>query len=172
MDFTNTQIHHDTLPDIDDVVLKPISSQYIKVIIINKLLLYTVCFGFLILGKFMITKAGFQNNFWLIISIVFIFCVINFVLALLAFRKRKYAIREHDVIYAHGLIVNTITTVPISRIQHIEESRSWLSRQFHLATLNIYTAGESGSDLSIKGLPQHEARQVNDFISAKVNENN
>lgn len=172
MNFTNTQINSATLPNIDDVILKPISKQYIKIIIINKTLIFTLFFGILILAKFFVKKEGFQDNFWYVFTIVSVFCVFNFIIAILAFKKRKYAIREHDVIYAQGLLVNSITTVPISRIQHIEESRSWLSRQFNLATLNIFTAGESGSDLSIKGLPHKEARQVNDFISAKVNGNN
>jgi membrane protein YdbS with pleckstrin-like domain len=62
--------------------------------------------------------------------------------------------------------------VPISRIQHIEESRSWLARKLNLATLKIFTAGESGSDLKIDGLPHEEAKQINDFLSTRVNANN
>lgn len=80
--------------------------------------------------------------------------------------------REHDVVYAKGLLVHSITTVPISRIQHVEESRSWLARHFGLATLKIFTAGEAGSDLSIKGLPYIEAKQIKEIISDKVNGNN
>lgn len=169
MSFSNAQLLSGTLPKMDDVVLKPISRRYIKIIFLNKLLKCTIVFGALGLGKFFVKKEGFQEIFWYLFAIALVVCLINMLIALLAFKKRKYAIREHDVIYAHGLVVNSIVTVPISRIQHIEESRSWLARQFGLATLNIYTAGESGSDLSIKGLPQDEARQVNDFISAKVN---
>ncbi|MEH6538031.1 MAG: PH domain-containing protein [Psychroserpens sp.] len=172
MTFTNTQLNSESLPKIDDVILKPISKHYIKIIVINNVLKYSVIFGILILGKFFVKKEVFQDNFWILFLIILILGVFNFIIAFLAFKKRKYAIREHDVIYAQGLFVNSITTVPISRIQHIEESRSWLARQFNLATLNIYSAGESGSDLSIKGLPHEEARQVNDFISTKVNGNN
>jgi len=168
MNFTNTQIHSETLPNIDDVVLKPISKHYIKIIVINSLLKYAVIFGLLTLAKLFVKKEVIQDNFWYMFGLILVFCIFNFCIAMLAFSKRKYAIREHDVIYAQGLLIHTLTTVPISRIQHIEESRTWLARQFGLATLNIYSAGESGSDLSIKGLPQDEARQINDFISAKV----
>lgn len=172
MSFTNSQILSDTLPKLNDVELKPISKQFFKIIVLNKLLIYGVLFSVLCFAKWFIHKDVFQNNFWYLLIILLVFCVINFVIALLAFRQRKYAIREHDVIYAKGLLVNSITMVPISRIQHVEESRSWLARQLNLATLNIYTAGESGSDLSIKGLPYQEAKQINDFISTKVNGNN
>jgi len=171
MSFTNSQLFNDALPKIDDVILKPISKQYIKIILVNKFVMYALFFGILIVGKYVINKVVFQEYFWHLFFVTLVFCVLNFSIAILSFKKRKYAIREQDVIYAQGLLVNSITTVPISRIQHIEESRSWIARKFNLATLNIFTAGESGSDLSIKGLPHEEARQINDFLSAKVNGN-
>ena len=152
-------------------ILKPISKRYLKIVIINKLVLFIVVLGVLTLGKLIVDKVAFQEHFWYIFTIASVLCLFNAIIALLAFKKRKYALREHDIIYAQGLLINSITTVPISRIQHIEESRTWLARQFNLATLNIYTAGESGSDLSIKGLPHDDARQVNDYISARVNGN-
>jgi membrane protein YdbS with pleckstrin-like domain len=68
--------------------------------------------------------------------------------------------------------VNSISAVPISRIQHLEISRSWLAIKFELATLKIFTAGESGIDLSIDGLNYNEAKQINDFLSRKVNGTN
>lgn len=170
--FTNQHIDINSLPNIDDVVLKPISKQYLKIIIFNKLLVYLALFTVLFLARFIVDKEVIQSNFWYLFAVLLTICVINFVLALLAFSKRKYAIREHDLIYAQGLLIHSITTVPISRIQHIEESRSWLARQLNLATLKIFTAGESGSDLSIKGLPNEEAKQINDFLSTKVNANN
>ncbi|WP_047546467.1 PH domain-containing protein [Psychroserpens sp. Hel_I_66] len=170
--FENQQIEVDLLPKIDAVQLKPISEHYLKIIILNKLLLYTFLIGVVVAGKFMVQKESYQAIFPFALGFVLFFCIINFVLALLAFKKRKYAIREQDVIYAKGLLVNSITTVPISRIQHIEESRSWLARKFNLSTLKIFTAGESGSDLSIDGLPHEEAKKINDYLSEKVNEDN
>jgi membrane protein YdbS with pleckstrin-like domain len=170
--FINQQIELDQLPQISSVALKPISKDYFKIIILNKLFVYTVFIGLLVTGKFIIKKEIFQDNFAYLLSILIIACLFNFIVAFLSFKKRKYALRDKDVIYSKGLIVNSITTVPISRIQHIEESRSWLARKFNLATLKIFTAGESGSDLSIDGLPQEEAKRINDFLSQQVNENN
>nr|WP_321243330.1 PH domain-containing protein [uncultured Psychroserpens sp.] len=169
--FINQQIETDTLPKISSVELKPISKNYFKIIILNKAFVYAVFLSILIAGKFAIKKEAFQDNFVYIVTIVVVGLILNFVLARLAFKKRKYAIRDKDVIYSKGLIVNSITTVPISRIQHIEESRSWLARKLNLATLKIFTAGESGSDLKIDGLPLEEAKQINDFLSTRVNGN-
>ncbi len=169
MNFANSQIHDFSLPQLDEVSLKPISKDYYKIIAVNKIVLYAILFALLFVAKSFVDGDTFQNNFWYALTILLLICLFDFVISYLAIKKRKYAIREHDVIYAKGLLVNSITTVPISRIQHIEESRSWLARKFHLSTLNIFTAGEAGSDLSIKGLPREEAKQINDFLSSKVN---
>jgi len=170
--FANQQIDLDALPKISSVALKHVSKDYFKIIILNKLFIYSVFIGLLVMGKFVIKKEPFHDNFISILSTVIIGCLLNFSVAFLSFKKRKYALRDKDVIYSKGLIVNSITTVPISRIQHIEESRSWLARKFNLATLKIFTAGESGSDLKIDGLPLEEAKRINDFLSTRVDENN
>jgi len=173
MNFTNLQIQTEQLPKVEYVVLKPISKSYLKIILLNKLALYTGLIGLVFGLKYIIEKKEeVQLNLWYMLSAVVVFCIFNFIVSLLAFKKRKYAMREHDVVYAKGLLVHSITTVPISRIQHVEESRSWLARHFGLATLKIFTAGEAGSDLSIKGLPYIEAKQIKEIISDKVNGNN
>lgn len=172
MNFSNLQIQTESLPKVLDLVLKPISKTYFKIIVLNKLAIYSGLIG-LVLGfrYFIEREEEVQLNLWYILSIVIGFCIINFIISLLAFKKRKYAIRKYDVVYSKGLIIHSIVTVPMSRIQHVEESRSWLARHFGLATLKIFTAGESGSDLSIKGLPHLEAKQIKEIISNKVNGN-
>lgn len=173
MNFTNLQLEIENLPKIEDVALKPISKSYFKIIALNKLAVYAALISLVFLFKYVIeSKEDVQLNLWYILSAVFVFCIINFIVSLLAFKKRKYAIREHDVIYSKGLIIHSMITVPITRIQHVEESRSWLARHFGLSTLKIFTAGEAGSDLSIKGLPHLEAKQIKEFISDKINGNN
>jgi membrane protein YdbS with pleckstrin-like domain len=173
MNFTNPQIEPESLPKVEDVVLKPISKSYFKIILLNKLSIYTVLIGLVFLVKYIIEeKEAVQLNLWYMLLAVFTFCTINYIIGLLAFKKRMYAIRAHDVIYAKGLILHSVITVPMSRIQHVEESRSWLARHFGLSTLKIFTAGEAGSDLSIKGLPHLEAKKIKEIISAKLNGNN
>lgn len=172
MDFVNNQIQELSLPQLEDVSLKRISKHYFKVIALNKLVIYIVLLTLLFIAQRFIENEMFQKNIAYIGVILLIFSLVDFTISYLAFRNRKYALRTHDIIYAKGLLTYSITTVPISRIQHIEETRSWLARQFKVSTLNIFTAGESGSDLSIQGLPQEEAKRINDFINSKVNGDN
>lgn len=170
--FTNQQINLEALPSIDDIAFKPISRKYLKVIMLNRVLLYGVIIAVLLFAKSMVNEVNFQGLFWYLFGTVVLFCVLNMVFTILAFKKRKYAIREQDVIYSNGLLVNSISAVPIVRIQHLEISRSLLARQFNLATLKVFTAGESGIDLRIDGLDYQEARQINDYLSKKVNGTN
>lgn len=169
--FSNSQIDINAIPSLQEVSLNRISNQYLKIILVNKFAFFGIFYSILFAGKWFIDDHEFQNVIPYALLILTILFVMNIVLSILAFKKRKYALRERDIIYSKGLIVNSTTTVPIKRIQHIEEVRSWLSRQFGLATLKIFTAGESGSDLSIHGLTVEEAKRIHDYISERVNEN-
>ena len=86
------------------------------------------------------------------------------------FSKRKYALREKDISYKSGLFVHKITTVPFSRIQHVEIDEKPVSRIFGLSSLSVFTAGDSSDDLEIKGITKEEAQQIKEFISHKINE--
>ena len=63
-----------------------------------------------------------------------------------------------------------MVTVPFSRIQHVEIDEGMFSRFFKLASLSVYTAGDSSDDLEIKGLSKEQALQIKEFISGKINE--
>jgi membrane protein YdbS with pleckstrin-like domain len=88
----------------------------------------------------------------------------------LGFKNRKYAIREQDMTYTQGYIVTKMVTLPYNRIQHLEIRRSFLSRKLGLSTLKIYSAGESGGDLSIKGLPKDVAERQYAYLTQIINE--
>ncbi|MDX1479761.1 MAG: PH domain-containing protein, partial [Saprospiraceae bacterium] len=62
------------------------------------------------------------------------------------------------------------TTIPFTRIQHVDVRQGVLERSYDLGKLNIYTAGGQGSDLSIPGLRFDEAQRLKAFILGKVTE--
>jgi membrane protein YdbS with pleckstrin-like domain len=88
----------------------------------------------------------------------------------LGFRKRAYAMREKDICYTHGYIISKTIALPYNRVQHIEISRSFIARKLGLSTLKIYSAGESGSDLVIHGLPEKIAEAQYAFLTQVINE--
>jgi len=168
--FKNEQINIDKLPTIESIVYKPVSKTYLKVLLFNRVIIYAIIMIVLFLLK---QSSKFEKielslvPMLIVISLVFL---LNSILTILAFSKRGYALRDHDVTYTKGLLVNKVITLPFIRIQHIEISRSFLARKLKLATLNIYSAGDSGEDLSIKGLPINVANNLKDHITSKLNE--
>ena len=87
----------------------------------------------------------------------------------IGFSRRKYVLRDKDVTYKSGVLIKKITTVPFSRIQHVEISEAPISRLFKLASLNVFTAGDSSNDLVIKGIKKEEALKIKEFINLQIN---
>lgn len=85
-----------------------------------------------------------------------------------------YALREHDILHKHGVWWCTVTAIPYCRMQHCEISRGPVESTFGLATLKVFTAGGSSSDIGIEGLPVEEAQRVKEYITQKIgkHENN
>ena len=169
MSFSNSNINIEHLPTVDVSNLKRISKSFLKVVAFNRVIFYIILIGLCIGLKFLIREDGFQNYFWYGIIALLLFFMVDFVIAVLAFKRRKYALREHDVIYSKGLIVFYRITIPLNRVQHVEVSQSWLERYLKLASLKIYTAGESGGDLRIRGLENETAQSMNAYISSRIN---
>jgi hypothetical protein len=158
------------LPDIKKLEFIKINKNYLKVILINLFLVFSPLYiGLILLHQLVFTKE--INEFIIPIYSVFT-AVFGFVIwyILLSFTKRKYALREKDISYKSGLLVRQITTVPFSRIQHVETDEKPISRIFGLASLSIYTAGDSSDDLVIKGITKKKALKIKEFITTKINE--
>ena len=78
------------------------------------------------------------------------------------------AVRDKDILYKSGVFWRTITAIPFNRIQHVEKSSTPLERHFDIATLQLFTAGGTGGDLKIHGLPADAAEKLRVYILGKV----
>jgi membrane protein YdbS with pleckstrin-like domain len=85
-----------------------------------------------------------------------------------SFRRKSYAIREHDIIYKSGWIIQKIHAVPFNRIQHASVRVGPIDRKFGLASLTLFTAASMIDDVSIKGLQENEAERIREFIMGKI----
>jgi|TARA_B110000902_G_scaffold266592_1_gene354968 membrane protein YdbS with pleckstrin-like domain len=159
-----------SLPDITKVQFKKINQLYLKVIFINFLIVFFLLLG----GLIILHQLVFQDEVNAFIFPIYISFLVLFGLILLyslvSFKKRKYALREKDISYKSGLLVKKLTTVPFSRIQHVETDEKPVSRIFGLSSLSVYTAGDSSDDLVIKGITKETALQIKEFITTKINE--
>jgi uncharacterized protein len=168
--FENNQIAIENLPKAEEQILQPISPKYFYIVIFNTLITYFILFGSFIALKVFANDSGINQAIIYIAIALFVLCLLTLFISYLGFKKRKYAIREKDMTYSHGYLVNKTLTLPYNRIQHIEIARSFIARKLGLSTLKIYSAGESGGDLAIKGLPKAVAEKQYAFLTEIINE--
>lgn len=158
------------LPDIIKINFKRIDKSYLKVICINFFLVFLP----LLVGLIVLHQFAFSDEIKEYIILIYVLFVVFFgfifIFLNLSFPLRKYALREKDISYKAGLLVKKMTTVPFSRIQHVEIDEKPISRIFGLSSLSVYTAGDSSDDLEIKGIKKETAIQIKEFISSKINE--
>lgn len=169
--FTNNQIALENLPRIENLELLGIASKYKTILVVNRIVGFVgFLIIFLILDTFVVDESFPVTVFWTITVAWCLVFVLSLVFADLSFKSRQYGLRDKDITYSKGVLVHSVTTLPFNRIQHVEISRTFLARKFGLATLHLYSAGQSGSDLSIKGLPFEVAQSLKTFLTNKLNE--
>jgi hypothetical protein len=158
------------LPDITKIKFKKIDRKYFKVILVVYFLFFISLFiGLVLLHQFLFLDELKAYTILLYTFFIIIFGFI-FLYLKLGFPMKKYALRERDISYKSGLLIKKITTVPFSRIQHVEIDEKPISRLFGLASLSVYTAGDSSDDLVVKGLKKEVAIQLKEFIITKIDE--
>lgn len=167
-DFTNNEIEYSSLPRFEQVQLKPIHSKYFKVILLNIGIVFTL-FGIGLISLYFVNESFLPETIWLWVTILYCISLILITFYLrLSFNLRGFAFREHDAIYKSGVISQTTTVVPFKRVQHVALHQGLFSRYFGLASLELFTAGGSSTDLEIKGLQLEEAQQYKNWIVHKI----
>ncbi len=78
-----------------------------------------------------------------------------------------YAVREHDLLVQSGVLFRRWSSVPLSRIQHVDTRQGPLERMFGLQRLLVYTAAGVSADGVIPALTDHEAQRIRDVLSRR-----
>jgi membrane protein YdbS with pleckstrin-like domain len=170
MEFNNNTIDISTLPKFEETTLNPLQKDYFKVMLIQ----FAIVFGILFIGiialyfisieEFIKDKIIYFVIGWLVLL------VLSFLYLKISFAKKGFALREHDVIFKSGVISETTIIVTNNRVQHVALHQGMLSRYFGLASIELFTAGGSSSDLKINGLLFEDAKKVKESVSLKINE--
>lgn len=165
--FTNPEISLDALPQYETVSFNRISKKkQTKSVLLTSLFLLLFIIG----GGFYFYFKPVELASEITVVVLILFFAFHYVDIILKQKYYGYALREKDILYRRGYIVNRVTVIPFNRIQHASISRSFLDKIFGIASLKIYTAGGSGSDISIPGLLPDLAKQLNQALSKKVSE--
>lgn len=165
--FVNEAVSN--FPDISEITFKTIDKKYLKVILWNILFVFSLILIALFLTDYFALFEEITNYFHFIYFFFTAILIIVILFKFVSFKKRKFLVREKDISYKSGILFKKLTTVPFSRVQHIEVDEGPLSRFFKLASLSVFTAGDSSDDLEIKGITKKEALEIKEFISQKIN---
>jgi membrane protein YdbS with pleckstrin-like domain len=168
MDFINEQIDPRSIPDAKLINWQPIEKDYLKVLRLEWLLASFILFFIVIALLFFIIPFRDTIPVILLWGSWLLFVLLYFFIQEKSFHLRAYAIREHDILYRHGWIVQHINACPVNRIQHCSADAGPLERKFKLSSLTLFTAGTSGADLKISGLRTEIAENMRDFILNKI----
>ena len=84
------------------------------------------------------------------------------------YRARGYHRGADRLRVVSGLIFNSDTVVPFSRVQHIDVLQGPLERAFGLGTLVLHTAGSHNASVALPGLWHDDAKAMREEIRAHV----
>ena len=167
MEFSNIEVLQ--LPDISKLTFKRIHRDYLKVVSLTIITVFSVLF----LVVFLLETNVEEIRAFPYIKYSYFFLMFLYLILLIAFgigfSRRKYILRDKDVTYKSGVLFKKTTTVPFSRIQHVELDEAPISRIFNLASISVFTAGDSSDDLVIKGIKKEEALKIKEFINQQIN---
>lgn len=166
--FTNETIDTSKLPKFEEISFASLHSNYSKVVLINVGLII----GILILVPVLaliIEPDLFPGRAWLILGIVIaIFSVLIAVFSIIGLRKKRFAFRDHDVLFRYGIIATNTIVIPYNRVQHVALHEGLVSRYFGLAKIEIFTAGGSSSDIEIPGIEKEQAENIKQLLMGKI----
>ncbi len=166
--FTNSILLTGNLPEIDSKTFNPLDRKYLKIIFIRISIFFLI--ASVVLATTLLLADEIPTKLVAILggSIIILITAFLIILSNLEFPRKGYLVREHDISFKKGLITFKLTTVPYNRIQHVEVNQGLLPKIFQLASIKIYTAGGSYSDLSIPGLQSNEAHRLKAFLSDQI----
>ena len=170
--FENAEIGIDALPSVDAVEWQDMDPAYVTRLLAGAaiaLLLVLAGIGALhVIFSIAFADENVDIRFGWLWAIPFLVAIPLIAWPLISVPKKGYAVRERDILYRSGVAWQTVTAIPFNRIQHVEKSSTPLDRRFKVATLQLFTAGGSGGDLRIHGLPARVAEKLRFFILEKI----
>ncbi|RKS02255.1 hypothetical protein C8C84_1964 [Flavobacterium sp. 102] len=164
--FTNETIDTSNLPRYETVALTKLHPNYWKEILISRGLVLLVLGIAVVFGVVFIEELTDYKG--LVVSIYGLFVLVFFFFSNIAYKKKAYAFRNHDVIFRSGIIATNTMVIPYNRVQHVALHEGFIARFFGLAKVEIFTAGGVSSDLEIPGIAKEEAENIKQLLMGKI----
>ncbi|HMI06769.1 MAG TPA: PH domain-containing protein [Flavobacterium sp.] len=164
--FTNETIDTAQLPKFEEVRLTALHPDYWKVIMAQLAVLLLILATALAFALYSIEELAAYSNRLIVAAAVLAVLIVFF--SRIAFRKKAYAFRNHDVLFRRGIIATTTIVIPYNRVQHVALHEGLISRFFGLAKVEIFTAGGSSSDIEIPGIEKEQAENIKQLLMIKI----
>jgi uncharacterized protein len=165
-EFTNNVLDISQLPKYETISLQSLRPSYWKVMLIKIALVFLIVAILAVLAvNFIDETVEYQSMIWsvyaFLVIVVLFFCR-------LGFKKKGYAFRTHDVVFRHGVIATNTMVIPYNRVQHVALHEGLIERWFNLATVEVFTAGGTASDLAIPGIEKTQAEDIKQLLMGKI----
>lgn len=163
--FRNDAIDPHSLPDFSRLTLNPVTGGYAP---------YAMTTGAAIALAVAIgaTMAGWAIWEWRVAIWLGALALLLLPLALLHgyldARHRGWALREHDLVSAYGVIWRRTVILPLARIQHVETASGPVERLFGLMRLQCFSAGGASADMVVEGLNPETALRIRSHILSRI----
>lgn len=167
-EFSNDVVDPTSLPDFQRAPLQPVSERFAPYAMLTSAIFWLV----LALAAMSIPRlpmVEFEVPIWVVLAPVLALLWFSAVAGLDA-RRRRWALREHDLIYRSGLIWQRTAILPFARIQHVETASGPIERMFGLMRVKCFTAGGMSADLTVEGLQRDAARRVRQYLLEQISE--
>ena len=172
MSFQNLKVDIDELPQAEAIEFQPLAAAYARqVLFLHALIFAPIILASLIPAVLLIVVFGTTVAKVLGPLLPLVPISLACLLIPLAVRRAKtagYALREHDIAFVRGVLFRKTIVLPFNRVQHAHLSSGPLQRRFGLASLRLYTAGASGIDLQIDGLPKETAASLREHVTTRA----
>lgn len=164
--FANLQVDVSSLPKYEEVELQPLVPKYLLKLHINTTISLLFLMGGAVIAYSLL--EDFRDYLLFLILLLFLIFGWSYFSNYQLMKRSGYALRQKDMIFTHGFLFQKSTVVPFNRIQHVSVERGVMDKLLNLATLKIFTAGGSGSDLSIPGLLPATAFSLKEELSYRM----
>ena len=166
--FNNQQIEVDGLPEAEALNYQSLEPSYKNVMLISN----TIFWGVIVTGAAIALRSASDEIprlvLYIVPGILLSIIFMTYLSIIFGFKNKLFAVRQQDLNYKKGWLWKSRMVVPFKRIQHSEVTQGPVDRIFKLAKLRVFTAGGSGSDLTIPGLKLDEANKLKTLITSRI----
>lgn len=165
-DFKNETIDTLKIPKFETVEYSKLEASYWNVKLIYFAIIYLLVIAVAVVA-FNNLDDVYPLRYQILAGISLLFLII-LGLQRIGFKKKAFAFRNHDVIFQYGIIATKTIIIPYNRVQHVAVHEDMVSYHFGLVKLEVFTAGESSSDINIPGLKKDHAENIKQLLVSKI----